>query len=112
VLIVTIPQAISLEDASRGLSMFQTLEVPILGIIENMRGEFFGSGGGEDLARIAKVPFLGAVPMDQSVRIGGDTGEPVVMSHPDSDAAIAFKVIAGQVAARISIEALNQKNRP
>jgi ATP-binding protein involved in chromosome partitioning len=112
VLIVTIPQAISLEDASRGLSMFQTLEVPILGIIENMRGEFFGSGGGEDLARIAKVPFLGAVPMDQSVRIGGDTGEPVVMSQPDSDAAIAFKVIAGQVAARISIEALNQKNRP
>jgi ATP-binding protein involved in chromosome partitioning len=112
VLIVTIPQAISLEDASRGLSMFQTLEVPILGIIENMRGEFFGSGGGEDLARIAKVPFLGAVPMDQSIRIGGDTGEPVVMSHPDSDAAIAFKVIAGQVAARISIEALNQKNRP
>jgi ATP-binding protein involved in chromosome partitioning len=112
VLIVTIPQAISLEDASRGLSMFQTLEVPILGIIENMRGEFFGSGGGEDLARIAKVPFLGAVPMDQSVRIGGDTGEPVVMSHPDSDAAIAFKVIAGQVAARISIEALNQKSRP
>jgi ATP-binding protein involved in chromosome partitioning len=112
VLIVTLPQAVSLEDASRGLSMFQTLEVPILGVIENMRGEFFGSGGGEDLARIAKVPFLGAVPMDQFVRIGGDTGEPVVMSRPDSDAAIAFKAIAGQVAARISIEALNQKNTP
>ena len=112
VVIVTLPQAVSLEDASRGLSMFQTLEVPILGIIENMRGEFFGSGGGEDLARLAKVPFLGAVPMEQSVRIGGDTGEPVVASRPNSSAAIALKSIAGQVAARISVEALNQKTAP
>ncbi|MBE3038691.1 MAG: Mrp/NBP35 family ATP-binding protein, partial [Chloroflexi bacterium] len=91
VVIVTLPQAVSLEDASRALEMFRTLEVPILGIIENMRGEFFGSGGGEDLARVAKVPFLGALPMEQSVRIGGDTGEPVVASRPDSDAAKALK---------------------
>jgi ATP-binding protein involved in chromosome partitioning len=111
VIIVTLPQAVSLEDASRGLSMFQTLEVPILGVIENMRGQFFGSGGGEDLARIAKVPFLGAIPMEQSVRIGGDTGQPVVASSPDSEVAKAFKAIAGQVAARISIEALNQKDK-
>jgi ATP-binding protein involved in chromosome partitioning len=112
VVIVTLPQAVSLEDASRGLNMFQTLEVPILGVIENMRGDFFGSGGGEDLARMAKVPFLGAIPMDQSVRIGGDTGEPVVVSRPDSDAAKAFEAISEQVAARISIEALNQKKAP
>jgi ATP-binding protein involved in chromosome partitioning len=112
VVIVTLPQAVSLEDASRGLNMFQTLEVPILGVIENMRGEFFGSGGGEDLARIAKVPFLGAVPMEQFVRIGGDTGQPVVASRPDSAAAKALKSIAGQVAARISVEALNQKTTP
>lgn len=112
VVIVTLPQAISLEDASRGLNMFQTLEVPILGVIENMRGDFFGSGGGEDLARMAKVPFLGAIPMEQSVRIGGDTGEPVVVSRPDSEAARAFQAISEQVAARISIEALNQKNAP
>ena len=110
--IVTLPQAVSLEDASRGLNMFQTLEVPILGVIENMRGEFFGSGGGEDLARITKVPFLGAVPMQQSVRIGGDTGEPVVISQPDSEAARALRNIAEQVAARISVEALSQKNAP
>jgi ATP-binding protein involved in chromosome partitioning len=110
VIIVTLPQAVSLEDASRGLSMFQTLDVPILGVIENMRGEFFGSGGGEDLARIAKVPFLGAIPMERSVRIGGDTGEPAVLSKPNSDVAKAFHAIAGQVAARISVEALNQKN--
>ena len=112
VVIVTLPQAVSLEDASRGLAMFQTLEVPILGVIENMRGEFFGSGGGEDLARIAKVPFLGAVPMEQSVRIGGDTGEPVVVSRPDSEAARSLMAIAGQVAARISIEALSEKTTP
>jgi ATP-binding protein involved in chromosome partitioning len=110
--IVTLPQAVSLEDASRGLNMFQTLEVPILGVIENMRGEFFGTGGGEDLARIAKVPFLGAVPMEQSVRVGGDTGEPVVISHPDSLAAKALKSISEQVAARISVEAFTQKNAP
>ena len=112
VVIVTLPQAVSLEDASRGLSMFQTLEVPILGVVENMRGEFFGSGGGEDLARVAKVPFLGAVPMELSVRVGGDSGEPVVISRPDSEAAKAFQSIAEQVAARVSVEALNLKKTP
>jgi len=109
VVIVTLPQAVSLEDASRCLSMFQTLEVSILGVIENMRGEFFGAGGGEDLARVAKVPFLGAVPMELSVRVGGDSGEPVVVSRPQSAAAQALTSIAEQVAARVSVEALNQK---
>ncbi len=112
VIIVTLPQAVSVEDASRGLEMFRTLEVPILGVIENMRGEFFGSGGGEDLARVAKVPFLGAVPMEQSVRIGSDTGEPVVASLPDSAAAKALKSIAEQVAARVSVTAMEQNNVP
>ncbi len=111
VVIVTLPQAVSLEDASRGLEMFRTLEVPILGVVENMRGEFFGSGGGEDLARIAKVPFLGAVPMEQAVRVGSDTGEPVVISHPESAAARALKSIAEQLAARISIEALSESKK-
>ncbi len=106
VIIVTLPQAVSLEDASRGLTMFRTLEVPILGVIENMRGEFFGAGGGEKLARAAGVPFLGAVPMEAAVRQSGDNGQPIVVAQPDSDAAIAFKAIAKQVAARISIEAL------
>jgi ATP-binding protein involved in chromosome partitioning len=112
VLIVTLPQAVSLEDASRVLEMFRILEVPILGVIENMRGEFFGQGGGEDLARIAKVPFLGAVPMESPVRLGGDTGQPVIISKPDSDAAKALKAIAEQVAARISVTALEQKDTP
>ncbi len=112
VVIVTLPQTVSLEDASRGLEMFRTLEVPILGVIENMRGEFFGSGGGEDLARMARVPFLGAVPMEASVRVGGDTGKPIVASKPDSAAAKALDEIACQVAARISVEALSQKSAP
>lgn len=112
VVIVTLPQTVSLEDASRGLEMFRTLEVPILGVIENMRGEFFGSGGGEDLARIAKVPFLGAIPMEQSVRIGSDTGEPVVVSNPSSAAAQALKSLSEQVAARISVTALSNNIAP
>jgi ATP-binding protein involved in chromosome partitioning len=112
VVIVTLPQAVSLEDASRGMEMFRTLEVPILGVIENMRGEFFGSGGGEDLAMVAKVPFLGAVPMEQSVRIGGDIGEPIMTSFPNSAAAQALKSIAEQVAAQVSVTALRQKGNP
>jgi ATP-binding protein involved in chromosome partitioning len=77
-----------------------------------MRGEFFGSGGGEELARQAGVPFLGAVPMDPEVRISGDGGAPVVASRPDSPAARALRSISEQVAARISVEALSQKPAP
>jgi ATP-binding protein involved in chromosome partitioning len=112
VIIVTLPQTVSLEDASRGLEMFRTLEVPILGVIENMRGDIFGSGGGEDLARVAKVSFLGSVPMESAVRVGGDTGQPIVISKPDSSAAKAFKSIAGQLAAKISVSALEEKKTP
>jgi ATP-binding protein involved in chromosome partitioning len=112
VVIVTLPQSVSLEDASRGLEMFRTLEVPILGVIENMRGEFFGSGGGEDLARIARVPFLGAVPMETEVRLGGDTGQPVIVSRPNSPAARALQSIAGNVAARISVTAMTRAGTP
>jgi len=108
VVIVTLPQSVSLEDASRGLEMFRTLEVPILGVIENMFGEMFGAGGGEDMASIAKVPFLGAVPMESGVRIGGDTGQPVVASSPNSEAAKALQAISEQVAAKISIAAHNK----
>jgi ATP-binding protein involved in chromosome partitioning len=63
------------------------------------------------MAGIAKVPFLGSVPMERAVRICGDTGEPIVISQPNSDAARALKSIAGQVAARVSIEALNENKK-
>ena len=117
--IVTLPQLVSLEDASRGLNMFRTLEVPILGIIENMsyldlpdgtRMDIFGSGGGEQLAQSSQANFLGKVPIDQNVRIGGDSGKPIVVSHPDSPVAQALLEIAQKVAAQVSVAALSAKN--
>ena len=117
--IVTLPQLVSLEDATRGLNMFKQLEVPILGVIENMsyldlpdgtRMDIFGTGGGEQLAQATQVPFLGKVPIDQNVRIGGDSGKPIVVSHPDSAVAKAFISVAEAVAARISVEAMGRDN--
>ena len=117
--IVTLPQLVSLEDASRGLQMFRTLEVPILGIVENMsyldlpdgtRLDLFGEGGGERLAQDSQANFLGKVPIDQKVRISGDTGTPIVISDPKSAAAIAFREIAERVAAQVSVAALSGKN--
>jgi ATP-binding protein involved in chromosome partitioning len=118
-IIVTLPQLVSLEDAGRGLNMFRTLEVPILGIIENMsylelpdgsHMDIFGTGGGEHLAQITNTPFLGEIPIDQNVRIGGDTGKPIVVSHPDSPVAMALRQIAESLAARVSVAALGSKN--
>jgi ATP-binding protein involved in chromosome partitioning len=109
-IIVTLPQQVSLEDASRGLEMFRSMEVPILGVIENMSflelpdGEtldVFGRGGGDRLARESGVPFLGAIPMDPSVRIGGDQGQPIVLSHPQSNVAKAFTGILGQLTSQL-----------
>ena len=118
-IIVTLPQLVSLEDASRGLQMFRTLEVPILGVIENMsyldlpdgtRMDIFGSGGGEQLAQATQTPFLGKIPIDQNVRIGGDSGKPIVVSYPDSAVAKALRGIAESLAAKISVAALGGKN--
>jgi len=117
--IVTLPQLVSLEDANRGLNMFKTLEVPILGIIENMsyldladgtRMDIFGSGGGEQLAQATQANFLGKVPIDQNVRIGGDSGKPIVVTHPDSPVASALTDIAQKIAAQVSVAALKSKN--
>ena len=117
--IVTLPQLVSLEDAGRGLNMFKTLEVPILGIVENMsylelpdgtHMDIFGTGGGEHLAQITNTPFLGKIPIDQNVRIGGDTGRPIVVAYPDSPVGIALREIAESVAAKVSVAALGSKN--
>ncbi len=114
-LIVTLPQAVSIEDATRGLEMFRQVNVPLLGVVENMsylqlpdgtRMEVFGSGGGKALAEKAQVPFFGTIPMDPSVRVGGDEGKPVVVSHPDSAPARALRSLAEKVAAKLSVEAL------
>ena len=107
-ILVTLPQAVSLEDASRGLGMFRTLEVPILGVIENMTGDVFGHGGGEMLAKANDVPFLGSVPMNGFVRLAGDQGQPAILAQPDSDAAKAMQEIASTIAQAISVAALEE----
>lgn len=117
--IVTLPQQVSLDDARRGLEMFRQLEVPLFGVVENMsylelpdgnRMEVFGSGGGERLAQESGIPFIGAIPMDPSVRVGGDSGEPVVATNPDSAVAQALKNVAEDIAAKISVAAVKQSN--
>ncbi|MCK4898048.1 MAG: P-loop NTPase [Anaerolineales bacterium] len=118
-IIVTLPQQVSLDDARRGLEMFRELEVPLFGVVENMsylelpdgsRMDVFGSGGGERLAQESGIPFIGTIPMDPSVRVGGDNGEPVIVTAPDSAVAQALKKIAEDIAAKISVAAVQQSN--
>lgn len=117
--IVTLPQQVSLEDARRGLEMFRQLDVEIFGVVENMsylelpdgtQMDIFGSGGGQALAEAANVPFIGAIPMDPTVRQGGDTGKPVVISYPDSAVSKALRTVAENVAAKISVAAVQGAN--
>lgn len=117
--IVTMPQQVSLDDAARALEMFRTMEVPILGVVENMSflklesGEvmdLFGQGGGSQLAEAAGTPFLGSIPIDPRVREGGDAGTPVVVSHPDSEVSLALTSVAEQIAARVSVYDYQRSN--
>jgi ATP-binding protein involved in chromosome partitioning len=112
--IVTTPQDVALADVVKGIAMFNHLEVPVLGVVENMsyfvcghcgeRTEIFSHGGGKVVAERMNVPFLGEVPIDPVVRAGGDDGRPVVVSEPDSPAGIAIREIATKVAAAISVQ--------
>jgi ATP-binding protein involved in chromosome partitioning len=106
--IVTTPQDVSLIDARKGLAMFQKVNVPVLGIVENMsyyvcpecghREEIFKHGGGERTAKQLQVPFLGEIPLDPRVTIGGDAGKPIVASEPTSAVTEAYLRIADAVA--------------
>lgn len=116
--IVTLPQKVSLDDARRGINMFQELKVPIFGVVENMSyyempdGEnldIFGSGGGKLLAEATGVPYIGNIPIDPAVREGGDNGMPVVISHPDSPVSNALKTVAETIASQVSIHALKDR---
>lgn len=107
-IIVTQPQEVALSDALRGLVMFEHVNVPIIGVVENMSGEFFGQGGGQKMADSRGVPFLGSVPLDPQVRIGGDGGQPIVAIAPESPAGSALSQIAEKVAARVSVLTLGQ----
>ncbi|HYJ47158.1 MAG TPA: Mrp/NBP35 family ATP-binding protein [Pyrinomonadaceae bacterium] len=114
--LVTTPQEVAVMDVRRALRMFETVAVPVLGVVENMsyfvapdtgvRYNIFGEGGGQRLAEQYGVPFLGAVPLGLEVREGGDKGVPVVVSKPDSPQAAAFRKVAEEVARQVSIEAM------
>ncbi len=111
--VVSTPQDVALSDARRGLVAFRQLNVPVLGIIENMayfiapdtgkRYEIFGYGGAERAANELNVPFLGRLPLDQRVREGGDVGKPIVATDPDSETAQAFRELAQRLAAQVSM---------
>ncbi len=112
-IIISTPQAVALEDAEKAVTMFEKLNVPVFGIVENMsyfitpdsgqRIEIFGHGGAQDAADDLAIDFLGEVPLEQDVREGGDSGRPIVVEHPESAAAQAFTAIAHKVAAKVSV---------
>ncbi|MBE9125681.1 MULTISPECIES: Mrp/NBP35 family ATP-binding protein [unclassified Coleofasciculus] len=115
--IVTTPQNVALLDARRGLKMFQQLGVSVLGIVENMsyfippdlpdrQYDLFGSGGGEKTSQELGIPLLGCIPLEVSLREGGDRGLPIVVAEPESASAQAIVAIAKAMAAKVSVAAL------
>jgi ATP-binding protein involved in chromosome partitioning len=114
--VVTTPQNVALADAAKAIGLFRQMEVPVLGVVENMsyficsnctaRHEIFGHGGAEKLAADIGVPLLGQIPLDPAVRAGGDIGQPVVAEDPASPVSMAFREISGFLAGRVSVAAL------
>jgi ATP-binding protein involved in chromosome partitioning len=105
--IVTTPQDVALLDVQRGIKMFEQVNTPVLGVIENMsyhlcvdcgeRTEIFGHGGGARMAEQGDIPFLGEIPLVRAIREGGDGGEPIVASDPDGPQSVSFRAIAERV---------------
>lgn len=112
--IVTTPQDIALIDARKALKMFEKVSVPVLGVVENMsthicgacghEEHIFGSGGGRQMAEQYKVDFLGALPLDITIRENSDNGHPSVVADPDGAIAATYRDIARKVAARLSLQ--------
>jgi ATP-binding protein involved in chromosome partitioning len=100
VVVVTTPQKLAQDVASRAASMARKTNMRLLGVIENMSGDVFGTGGGQELAAQLDVPLLGTVALDPLLREQGDAGEPIVASHPDSETAQAIVAIADSIASR------------
>jgi ATP-binding protein involved in chromosome partitioning len=119
--LVTTPQTVSIADTRRAVRMYEKLNVPALGLVENMshfvcpkchtESDIFGKGGGETLARDMNVPFLGRVPIYEPIRVGGDTGVPIVVGEPKSPAAQAFRAAAEQLAAQIAVLSLKPQSK-
>ena len=117
-IVVTTPQQVSLADSRRAVAMYKKLNIPPLGIVENMsyfvctncqhEADIFGHGGGEQMAAELNLPFLGRVPIYQPIREGSDAGVPLMISEPDSPAARAFMATAERAAAQVSIASYNR----
>ena len=117
-IVVTTPQDIALLDAKKALKMFEKVDVPVLGIVENMAihvcsncghaEHIFGHGGGQRMSEQYNVPLLGSLPLDISIREQADGGAPTVAAKPDSAAAAAYRDIARKTAARLSLRARNK----
>jgi ATP-binding protein involved in chromosome partitioning len=111
--IVSTPQDVSVEDAMKAVAMFEKLDIPVFGMIENMsyfiapdtgkQYDIFGHGGAERAADELGIDFLGAIPIEPAVREGAERGVPVVYGAPDTQSAIAIEMIAKNVAARLSV---------
>ena len=120
--LVTTPQEVALLDVEKALAMFKRMSVPVIGIVENMSGlacthcgemiDLFGRGGGERFAREHGVEFLGGIPLDVTVRQGGDVGVPAVAQREPGPAAVALTSLARTVAARMSVRAAAGSDRP
>ena len=120
--VVTTPQKVSLADSRRAVAMYKKLNIPTLGIIENMsyfvcpgcqkESDIFGTGGGEAMAAELGVPFLGRIPLYQPIREGGDSGVPLMIAEPESPAARAITMAAEQLAAQISIASYTRPTIP
>lgn len=117
VVVVTTPQYVAQEIARKSISMFRTLseatkrQIPILGMIENMSGGMFGTGGGEQAAERFDVPFLGRIPMKETISLGGDTGYPAVLSGNDTEIGRIFMSLAQSLAAKVSVLQYASENR-
>ena len=103
VVVVSTPQGVAVEDATKAVGMFDRLGVPVFGLVENMTGDVFGRGGARSAAEELGLEFLGEIPLDRSIREGSDAGVPVVIGDPTSQAATALVALAEQVAARCSV---------
>jgi ATP-binding protein involved in chromosome partitioning len=121
-LVITTPQQVSLADTRRAVAMYRKLNIPTLGVIENMsyfvcpgcgkESDIFGTGGGEGMAATLGVPFLGRIPLYQPIREGGDSGVPIMISDPESPAARAITGAAERAAAQVSIASYHRPTIP